>query len=126
MPAGYKGGPGLPPWKRFQKKGLGRQAEATLESVWMRTQWPSDDTISSMWNLHRVRREQVITWFQEKRRVERGGSPSKEKKEGNNSPGPSTDWDAEWNTVNVQYSNEDGDSGTDDDTDDITEGDDGN
>ena len=51
---------GTPAWKRFSKpKSLGRQAEATLEMVYSRTQWPSDDVIDSMWDLHRVRREKV-------------------------------------------------------------------
>lgn len=96
---GYKGGTGLPPWKRHQKKGLGRQAEATLESVWERTQWPSDDTISSMWDLHRVRREQVVAWFQERRRAQRGGGTSKDTKQGGVSTGTSTDWDAQWDVT---------------------------
>jgi hypothetical protein len=101
---GRENGGGIPPWKRYTKKTLGRQAEATLESVWMRTQWPSDDTIASLWNLHRLRRDQVLTWFQDKRKKERGGGGgSKASSSGDRSisgsdtiGGPKTDWDAEW------------------------------
>ena len=57
---GYLSFAGTPAWKRFNKpKSLGRQAEATLEMIYSRTQWPSDDVIDSMWDLHRVRREKV-------------------------------------------------------------------
>jgi hypothetical protein len=101
------GGGGIPPWKRYTKKTLGRQAEATLESVWMRTQWPSDDTIASLWNLHRLRRDQVLTWFQEKRKKERGGGGGSSSKAvgstvssvGTESIGAKTDWDAEWDPL---------------------------
>jgi Homeodomain len=107
------GGGGIPPWKRYTKKTLGRQAEATLESVWMRTQWPSDDTIASLWNLHRLRRDQVLTWFQDKRKKERGGGGGS-KATGSasssvvNSIGPKTDWDAEWDPIELGEGEEDG------------------
>ena len=42
--------------------------EATLELVWERTKWPSDETIDSLWDLHRVRRDVVIEWFSRKRK----------------------------------------------------------
>lgn len=77
-PNGQKYGPGPPPWKRYQKKTLGRQVEQTLEAVWQRTEWPNDETIASLWDLHRVRREQVIEWFQHRRRKARQGSVKKE------------------------------------------------
>lgn len=97
--AEFHGGGGVPPWKLYKKKGVGRQAEATLETLWEHTQWPNDETISSMWDLHKVRRDQVIEWFQEKRRVARSGGRS-----GRGGPGrgvteqteDGTDWDAEW------------------------------
>ncbi len=51
---------GVPAWKRYDRvKSLGRQAEATLEMVYSRTQWPSDDVIDSMWDLHRLRKDKV-------------------------------------------------------------------
>lgn len=91
--AGYNKGNGPPPWKQFPKKGIGRQAEATLEAVWERTQWPNDETIAGLWDLHRVRREQVVEWFQNRRRKERMGESSVTAKEKTAS---STNWDAEW------------------------------
>jgi hypothetical protein len=102
---GGRGDGGIPPWKRYTKKTLGRQAEATLESVWMRTQWPSDDTIASLWNLHRLRRDQVLTWFQDKRKKERGGGGGQKASSGISSSssvesvGAKTDWDAEWDPL---------------------------
>ena len=121
----------IPPWKRYQKKGFGKQAEATLETIWMRTQWPSDETVAGMWTLHRLRREQVLTWFQEKRRVLRGGSSrsgssssssSKEGKEKDIGADPATEWDAEWEILGAESSEDDDDeddsSGDDDDDDD--------
>lgn len=99
--AGYKGGDGIPPWKRYEKKGLSRAAEATLETVWSRTQWPSDDIISSMWDLHRLRKDQVITWFQERRRVVRSGGKGGGKSGSGAAAAtePGTDWDDEWITL---------------------------
>jgi len=104
--AEHMGGP--PPWKRFQnqKKSVGRLAEATLESVWARTEWPSDEVISSLWDLHRIRREQVIEWFQQKRRGSRGVSQTvgSEKsgtrlEDKDNAENAEKDWDTEWDAV---------------------------
>jgi hypothetical protein len=67
---------GPPAWKvraRTAERKLGRQAEATLEMLWTRTEWPSDDVIQSMWDLHRVRRDVVIDWFKARRSVMRRG-----------------------------------------------------
>ncbi|GAB4822358.1 hypothetical protein N2152v2_009404 [Parachlorella kessleri] len=74
---GQQGGQqSTPAWKRFSKpKSLGRQAEATLEMVYSRTQWPSDDVIDSMWDLHRMRRDKVIEWFKTKRLQDRERQP---------------------------------------------------
>jgi len=106
---GRDSGGGIPPWKRYTKKTLGRQAEATLESVWMRTQWPSDDTVASLWNLHRLRRDQVLTWFQDKRKKERGSGGGSKASSGSSSnsdmdtiAGPKTDWDAEWDPLEAE------------------------
>jgi hypothetical protein len=41
--------------------------------LWTRTEWPSDDVIQSMWDLHRVRRDVVIDWFKARRSVMRRG-----------------------------------------------------
>ena len=71
-------GPGPPPWKRYQKKTLGKQVEHTLEAVWQRTEWPNDETIASLWDLHRVRKDQVIEWFQRRRRNARQRSANNE------------------------------------------------
>lgn len=110
------GGGGIPPWKRYTKKTLGKQAEATLESVWRRTQWPSDDTIASLWNLHRLRRDQVLTWFQDKRKQERSGggggggtkasSGDSSNRDTDNIIGSKTDWDAEWDPLGAEEDEE--------------------
>lgn len=72
---------GIPPWKRYQKKkGIGKQAEATLEMMWSRTEWLSEEQILGMWDMHRVRRELVIDWFAKKRK-ERRSRKNKEKVE---------------------------------------------
>lgn len=61
---------GPPAWKRY-KKGIGKQAEATLETLWSRTEWLTEEHIYGMWEMHRVRREQVIEWFAKRRRQAR-------------------------------------------------------
>lgn len=51
---------GMPAWKRREgQRNLGRQAEATLEMVYAKTQWPSDAVVASMWDLHRIRKDKV-------------------------------------------------------------------
>ncbi|KAL4427724.1 hypothetical protein ABPG75_001813 [Micractinium tetrahymenae] len=75
---GGRGSDGAPAWRSYpKKKALGRQAEATLEMIFNRTQWPSDDTIASLWDLHRLPREKVVEWFKKRRMQEqqqlRGG-----------------------------------------------------
>lgn len=64
---------GPPAWKRFAKKDktLGRQAEATLEMIWSKTEWLTDEHIQGMWDSHRVRKDVVVAWFAEKRRQRR-------------------------------------------------------
>ena len=52
------GGGGIPAWKT-RSKGLGRQAEATLEMIYARTPWPTDEVVASLWDLHRLRKERV-------------------------------------------------------------------
>ena len=61
---------GPPAWKRYAKKdkALGRQAEATLEMIWSKTEWLTDEHIQGMWDAHRVRKDVVIEWFANKRR----------------------------------------------------------
>lgn len=91
----------LPPWKRYakDKRIIGRQAEATLEMIFSKTEWPSDDVVSSMWDLHRLRREHVVEWFQMKRREKNGGkgpSAGKGRRQGGSSSRGTKDWDAEW------------------------------
>jgi hypothetical protein len=71
---------GPPAWKvraRSAERKLGRQAETTLEMLWTRTEWPSDDVIQSMWDLHRVRRDVVIDWFKARRSIVRRGGGGK-------------------------------------------------
>ncbi|KAI3429507.1 hypothetical protein D9Q98_005596 [Chlorella vulgaris] len=63
------GGSRTPVWKQYaKKKALGKQAEATLEMIFSRTQWPSDEAIGSLWELHRLPRDKVVEWFQLRRR----------------------------------------------------------
>lgn len=52
---------GMPAWKRRARggKSIGRQAEATLEMVYRRTAWPSDDVIDGLWDLHKIRKDQA-------------------------------------------------------------------
>jgi hypothetical protein len=75
-------------------------------------QWPSDEAVSSLWDLHRIPREKVIEWFQTRRRQDQrrrgsGGSAAAGGVARPSSPGPAarnaapsggaaTDWDAEW------------------------------
>lgn len=64
---------GPPAWKRYAKKdkALGRQAEATLEMIWSKTEWLTDEHIQGMWDAHRVRKEVVIEWFAKRRKESR-------------------------------------------------------
>ena len=64
---------GPPAWKRYAKKdkGLGRQAEATLEMIWSKTEWLTEEHIQGMWDVHRVRKDVVIEWFANKRKQSR-------------------------------------------------------
>lgn len=64
---------GQPAWKRFAKtdKAIGKRAEATLEMIWSRTEWLTEDHIQGMWEEHRVRKDVVVAWFAEKRRASR-------------------------------------------------------
>lgn len=71
----------MPVWKRF-KKGIGKQAEATLETLWSRTEWLTEEHIQGMWDMHRVRREQVIEWYAQRRRESR-----RQKKQGQEKSG---------------------------------------
>ncbi len=67
------GGGGQPAWKRFAKKdkALGKRAEATLEMIWSKTAWLTDEHIQGMWDEHRVRKDVVVAWFAERRRESR-------------------------------------------------------
>lgn len=64
---------GPPAWKRYAKKdkSLGRQAEATLEMIWSKTEWLTEEHIQGMWDAHRVRKDVVIEWFAQKRKESR-------------------------------------------------------
>lgn len=66
-------GNGQPAWKRYAKKdkALGKRAEATLEMIWSKTAWLTDEHIQGMWDEHRVRKDVVVAWFAEKRRESR-------------------------------------------------------
>ena len=66
-------GTGQPAWKRYAKKdkALGRQAEATLEMIWSKTAWLTDEHIQGMWDEHRVRKDVVVAWFAQKRLASR-------------------------------------------------------
>jgi hypothetical protein len=92
--------------------------EATLERVWERTHWPSDETIEGLWDLHRLKKEQVIEWFANKRRLARSEG-SKTQKAGKKSAASVRDgqedtdrvlekdgtsltvWDSEWNAASA-------------------------
>jgi hypothetical protein len=78
QPSSYSQSSGPPAWKRFAKKDktLGRQAEATLEMIWSKTEWLTDEHIQGMWDMHRVRKDVVVAWFAEKRRQRRKPSSS--------------------------------------------------
>lgn len=71
---------GPPAWKRYAKKdkALGRQAEATLEMIWSKTEWLTEEHIQGMWDVHRVRKEVVIEWFANKRKQTRKKQPAKD------------------------------------------------
>ena len=58
------GDPSQPAWKRYGKRGktMGKQAEATLEMVYERDRWPSDDVVTGLWELHRIPRDKVRPW----------------------------------------------------------------
>ncbi|EFN59681.1 hypothetical protein CHLNCDRAFT_133200 [Chlorella variabilis] len=97
-PGGSYGPGGTPAWKHYhKKKALGRQAEATLEMIFTRTQWPSDEAVSSLWDLHRLPREKALDWFKQRRRQEqqqlRGGVGKRAAKEAGAEE--STRWAAE-------------------------------
>ncbi|KAI8106852.1 hypothetical protein M9434_001506 [Picochlorum sp. BPE23] len=64
---------GPPAWKQYARKdkALGKQAEATLEMIWSKTEWLTEEHIQGMWDNHRVRRDVVIDWFMKKRRTSR-------------------------------------------------------
>ena len=66
---------GPPAWKQYARKdkALGKQAEATLEMIWSKTEWLTEEHIQGMWDNHRVRRDVVIDWFMKKRRESRKG-----------------------------------------------------
>ena len=70
---------GPPAWKQYARKdkALGKQAEATLEMIWSKTEWLTEEHIQGMWDNHRVRRDVVIDWFMKKRREskKRQGGP---------------------------------------------------
>lgn len=96
---GARGSDGTPAWRSYaKKKALGRQAEATLEMIFSRTQWPSDDTIASLWDLHRLPREKVVEWFKTRRMREqrqlRGGGGSGGGSSTPRSSRGGDDWDA--------------------------------
>eukprot|EP00889_Picochlorum_renovo_P006264 jgi/Picre1/33294/NNA_008618.t1 len=55
----------------WKDKALGKQAEATLEMIWSKTEWLTEEHIQGMWDNHRVRRDVVIDWFMKKRRTSR-------------------------------------------------------
>jgi uncharacterized membrane protein YgcG len=59
--------PGTPFWKTFRKPRLGRDQKDTLEGVYAVSRFPTDDVIDSMFELVRLRRDQVIAWFRERR-----------------------------------------------------------
>jgi hypothetical protein len=65
------------PWRRYEheKKGMSKAEEATLNTVYAKTKYPSDAVVDGLWDLHGLRREQVIAWFAARRREERGGGP---------------------------------------------------
>lgn len=52
-------------------KAIGKRAEATLEMIWSKTEWLTDDHIRGMWDEHRVRKDVVVAWFAERRRQSR-------------------------------------------------------
>lgn len=61
-------------------------------------QWPSDDTIASLWDLHRLPREKVVEWFKTRRMREqrqlRGGGGSGGGSSTPRSSRGGDDWDA--------------------------------
>jgi Homeodomain len=59
--------PGVAYWKTFRKTRLGRDQRDTLERVYAQTRFPSDAIIASMYDLVRLQRDDVISWFKEKR-----------------------------------------------------------
>ena len=73
-------GGGQPAWKRYAKKdkALGKRAEATLEMIWSKTAWLTDEHIQGMWDEHRVRKEVVVAWFADKRRESRRQKKTRE------------------------------------------------
>lgn len=82
-----------PPWRNDGSKRLGKQAEATLESIYSRTRWPDDKVIEGIWDLHKIPKTKVIEWFRSRRSLESGTSSIKEKVVPKES---GTDWDADW------------------------------
>jgi hypothetical protein len=71
-----EGGPEhVPFWKRQQlQRGtkITRQAESTLEMVFSKTRWPSDEVVESMYELHKLRKDVVVGWFRSRREEEKG------------------------------------------------------
>jgi hypothetical protein len=60
---------GKAPWAgNFAKKKMPRAVEATLEKVFDATPHPSQKVIASLWDLHKLPKRKVLTWFEEKRR----------------------------------------------------------
>eukprot|EP00884_Botryococcus_braunii_P021713 jgi/Botrbrau1/8225/Bobra.0392s0021.1 len=62
-----------PDWARTPaNKKLSAEVLATLEMVYQQSQYPSDEILKSLWDLHRLPRRRLVDWFAERRRRDRG------------------------------------------------------
>jgi len=63
----------------FAKKRMSRAARDTLESVWEKTRWPSEEVIQGVYKLHRISRRKTLDWFAERRAQESSGQRGRRK-----------------------------------------------
>lgn len=54
------------------RKRINRTVENTLEMVYERQQWPTDEVLRSLWDLHKVPRHDLLAWFEQRRRQDGG------------------------------------------------------
>lgn len=49
------------------KSRMTRTAEMTLEKIYKKDRFPSDDVLESIWELHKIPRAEAVAWFRARR-----------------------------------------------------------